>query len=346
MKNQVFTLHDPCAEAKVVLSEILKCRSALQHRAVWQRLVCGHWLEVIELGRAHSVGATTARGVAHLLAEQYRRLPKYNAKYRIRKALQFIDLMYSEMESGRHLRAELEPLSKELGIGALLRENACDGSGSHSLTHTREAVPLLTKVTLTASDPSNRSSALAERALRIAGEIPPPSIDGFVGVSSIGKAPAQQRAEWLSWIDRVARSWSGPLYPRDLIRISGAPSKWVSAMYNEWRALLAEGLNDDTKRSMALSLSLEAEGIAREALALYANTDDDRAKGASLKLALDAIDRRMKILNIGSLDLSPQKASETLSLDQQAENMGLTAEDLREVADIASRAMSNNKTKS
>jgi len=329
-------LINPVDEAKSILSLICSCRSAKKHTELWERMLCGHWLEVIELGRAFNVGATSARGVAHLLANLYRK-DKNNPKYKIKQTLQFIDLMYREMEAGRNLREELEPLAKELGLGNITRHATDHGS----LAHTREedALPGEQVIVLSASEPHSRSYALKQKAERLKSEYPPPKLNKFAGQTSIGRARAEERAEWIAWIDKIAHSWSAPLYASDLVEISGAPARWINAMFLEWRALLSKGIDADQKRSMAMGLVAEAESIAREALALYSNSDDERAKGASLKLALDALDRRLKILNVNSKDLEKAEVKASMTLQDQASKLGLKEQDLKEIADLASKAM-------
>jgi hypothetical protein len=329
----------PVEEARSILEIILSCRSAKKHKELWQRMLCGHWLEVIEIGRAFNVGATSARGVAHSLATLYRK-DKNNPKKKIKQTLQFIDLMYREMESGRNLRQELEPLAVELDLGEIVR----GVTASSSLTHAceAEAIPADQVIVLSASDPHGRHYALKQKAERLRSEYPAPSLNKFAGQTSIGRALPEERAEWIAWIDKIAHSWSAPLYASDLVEISGAPARWVNAMYLEWKALLSQGLDADEKRSMALGLVAEAESIAREAFALYSHSEDERSKGASLKLALDALDRRLKILNVSSKDLEKVEVKATMSLQDQASKLGLNEKDLKQIADLASKAMHKN----
>lgn len=334
--TKIYKMDDVLKEAKEALEDILSVTSAKKHYDLWQRILTAQWLEVVELSRLHNLSASTGRGVAHLLITEYRK-NKNNKKTVMKRVLSFVELMYSEMEGGRNLRRELEPLAKELGIGKLNRLEV----SSSTLTHTHEEEGLNTEypIVLSASEPLNRSYALKEQCEKIAVQIPPPSLNKFAGAISIGKAKAEERAEWIAWIDKVAHTWSAPLYASDLVNISGANARWVNAMYNEYKALLAQGLDQDSKKSMALGLVAEAESIAREAFALYATSEDDRSKGACLKLALDALDRRLKVLNISPKDLEKTEVKASASMMEQAEKLGLTEQNLKEIADLASRNM-------
>ena len=59
-----------------------------------------------------------------------------------------------------------------------------------------------------------------------------------IGKKFLGVASAEMRAEWIRWIDDVARRWPAPLSAQDLAKISGAPMNWCVAMLEEWRAHL------------------------------------------------------------------------------------------------------------
>ena len=164
--------------------------------------------------------------------------------------------------------------------------------------------------------------------------------EGYKGKHSIGEAPAEERALWVRWIDELSMSWAGPLTATDLHHISGAPSRWCLAMLREWRAHLAQGLTMDQRRSMVLSLTREAEAIAREALALHATAEDERAKGGALKLALDALDRRARIVGADKVELERPAQTTAPTWEAHAGELGLDDDDLKAVADIASRALS------
>lgn len=336
MKNKLYKMDDPLQEAKEVLEEIVSLTSAKKHLDLWQRILTAQWLEVVELSRLHNLSASTGRGVAHLLITEYRKNKK-NKRMVMKRVLNFVELMYSEMEGGRDLRRELEPLARELGIGKINRLEVLSSSTTH--THEENQVSVEYPIVLSASEPLNRSYALKEQCEKIAEQIPPPELNKFAGAVSIGKAKAEERAEWIAWIDKVAHTWSAPLYASDLVKISGANARWVNAMYNEYKALLAQGLDQENKKSMALGLVAEAESIAREAFALYATSEDDRSKGACLKLALDALDRRLKILHITPKDLEKTEVKAGSSIEEQAEKLGLTEQNLKEIADLASKSM-------
>lgn len=336
MKNKLYMMNEPLQEAKEVLEDILTITSAKKHLDLWQRILTAQWLEVVELSRLHNLSASTGRGVAHLLITEYRKNKK-NKRMVMKRVLNFVELMYSEMEGGRNLRKELEPLARELGIGKINRLEVLSSSSIRA--HEEEEPSIEYPIVLSASEPLNRSYALKEQCEKIAEQIPPPELNKFAGVVSIGKAKPEERAEWIAWIDKVAHTWSAPLYASDLVKISGANARWVNAMFNEYKALLAQGLDQENKKSMVLGLVAEAESIAREAFALYATSDDERNKGASLKLALDALDRRLKILHISPKDLEKTEIKASVSIEEQAEKLGLTEQNLKEIADLASKNM-------
>lgn len=356
------TLTDPVLQSKGLYQDLLdKCPAAHQHAELWQRLFTAQWLEVIELGRLANVGATTGRGVAYLLAERYRRNVN-NRKRTIREVLRFTDLMEEEMERGRNLRAELEPLAVEWNIGPIKRmsyeeleqvKSSCPPSRASRDVRTRETsvAELLPAVIeggalhLSTADPQARSYALKARAERARVEYPPPVMsEGYRGKNSIGEAKPEERAQWIRWIDELSTSWAGPLTATDLHHISGAPHRWCLAMLNEWRAHLAQGLTMDQRRSTVLSLAREAEAIAREALALHATAEDERARGGALKLALDALDRRARIVGADKVELERPTQTAAPSWEAHASELGLSDADLKAVADIASRALSRRDT--
>ena len=105
------------------------------------------------------------------------------------------------------------------------------------------------------------------------------------------------------------------------------------------RALQAQGLDSAARRASALALSAEAEAISREALALAMSSDDERARGGALKLALDALDRRAKILQVHTVELEAPHVVEEMSLNERLERLGLNESDLKDIADIASKAL-------
>ena len=192
-----------------------------------------------------------------------------------------------------------------------------------------------------ASDPYSRHQALIDLASDIARELPPPFLpDHPIRNEFVGRAAPETRAAWIDYVDQVARRWPGPLNAHDLARITGAPIRWTNKIVGEWRALLERGLTEDQRRSMALAMSAEAEAIAREALALVQSSGDERLKAAGLKLALDSLARRQSL--IGADQISLQAPVEVSSGDwtEQAAAAGLSAEDLKDIGDIASRAMS------
>ena len=192
-----------------------------------------------------------------------------------------------------------------------------------------------------ASDPYARHQALIDLAHDIARELPPPSLpDHPIGRQYTGVAAPETRADWITYVDQVARRWPGPLNAHDLARITGAPVRWTNKIVGEWRALLERGLTEDQRRSMALAMSAEAEAIAREALALVQSSGDERLKAAGLKLALDSLTRRQSLIGADQISLQAPVEVSAGDWTEQAAAAGLSAEDLKDIGDIASRAMS------
>ena len=355
------------SETKEAITAILKCKSARKHAHIWERLLTGLWVEAIEVSKTY-VGATTARGIAHLLANEYRASPTNNAKHRIKRAIHHVERLNAEFESGLNVTKELKSIIELLGLNSglpkkqgskraieieqLLEKGSCETSPPAPNTHARsttkntedhglEEDPRPLVLVANASEPLARYSALSARAERIANEHPAPVLhEGYRGNESIGRAKPHERAEWIAWIDRVSRSWAGPLYAQDLANMSGAPARWCKAMLLEYRAHLATGLNEDQRRSLTLGLIAEVEGLAREALALASNTDDERAKGGALKLALDSIDRRSKLIGSANLTLEQPAKVETSSWENTANRLGFDESTLKQIADIASQSLS------
>lgn len=339
-------LKNPVAAGRAIYTEMMKTRGGKRHKDLWARLICAHWLEAVEVARVYSIGATTARGVAHLAVDGYLQDRKNNSVQRCRAALRYMDDLTSEAERGRNMRRELEPLARELGIGELVREiEIIDADEVEKGGDLEEGACTLVQAaprvrTLSAADPTARSYAHRTRAERIAAQFPAPTGTISRPTDHIGRAKPEERVEWIEWIATVARHWAGPLYPNDLHMLSGAPHSWCKAMLAEYHAHLAHGLTPDQRRTTTLSLIAEAEAIAREALALHASASDDRAQGGALKLALDALNTRARLAGADKVALERPSESANSDWVSHSRALGLSDEDLRAVADIASRAMS------
>ena len=87
-----------------------------------------------------------------------------------------------------------------------------------------------------------------------------------------------------------------PLTVQDVVSITGAPTNWCKAIFTEWRALLEQGINEDQRRGMVLSLLCEAEAISPKALAIVQSSGDERLQVNGLKIALDSLKRRQSLL--------------------------------------------------
>jgi len=227
-------------------------------------------------------------------------------------------------------------------------ERSCVDRPSRTRTHAREtSVENTTPVEVErvliapASDPYYRHQPLVDLAQGIARELPPPSLpDHLIGLQYIGRAEGDVRASWIAYVDEVSRRWPGPLNAHDLNKITGAPIRWTQAILKDWRALLERGITEDQRRSMALALSAEAEAIAREALALVQSSGDERLKAAGLKLALDSLARRQSLIGADKINLEARVEVSSGSWTDHAAAAGLTGDELRQIGDIASRAIS------
>jgi len=361
------------------IKKIRGCTRA--HRAIWQRLLVGQWYEALELARANSLeGTKTARGLTQLLLSAYR--ARKNGQARLKRISDYIELMTTEAESGLNLRALFTPLAdqwqlepapdegratrrqkkvREQSEKAVKREgkqalkSSCAERHPATLTRTREEphteppAPVLAPraervIIAPASDPYYRHFALVELAQEIARELPPPSLpDHPIGQEYTGRATGDKRAEWIHYIDQVARRWPGPLTSQDLAKITGAPVRWTNKLLEEWRALLERGITEDQRRAMALSMGAEAEAIAREALALVQSSGDERIKATGLKLALDSLARRQSLIGADKVALEARVEVTQGSWTDHAAAAGLTGDELRQIGDIASRALSRKE---
>lgn len=192
-----------------------------------------------------------------------------------------------------------------------------------------------------ASDPYYRHQSLIDLAQSIAQELPPPSLpDHKIGKEFTGRASGDLRATWLDYIDQVSRRWPGPFSAHDLSKITGAPVRWTFKLMEEHRALLERGITEERRRSMALTMTAEAEAIAREALALVQSSGDERIKATGLKLALDALARRQSLIGADKIALEARVEVTSGSWTDHAAAAGLTGDELRQIGDIASRAIS------
>ena len=357
------------------ISKIKGCTRA--HRAIWQRLLVGQWYEALEIGRANSLeSAKTARGLTQLLLSAYR--ARKAGAARLKRISDYIEAMTIEAENGLNIRELLSPLAEQWSLEPAPDEgkstraqqrqrNKADkqieveSRGNHlapsapprpSLTRAREEAPASPPLPIPApraerviiapaSDPYYRHQALKDLAQEIARELPPPSLpDHHIGQEYAGRASGDRRAEWISYIDQVARRWPGPLTPQDLSKITGAPVRWTHKLLEEWRALLERGITEDQRRSMALSMGAEAEAIAREALALVQSSGDERIKATGLKLALDSLARRQSLIGADRIALEARVEVTQGSWTDHAAAAGLSGDELRQIGDIASRALS------
>lgn len=191
-----------------------------------------------------------------------------------------------------------------------------------------------------ATDPYRKHQALVDLARAISLEVKPPQLpEHSIGRKFTGTASAETRADWIEWVDLVARRWPGPLTAQDLRAMSGAPMSWCVMILEEWRALLERGLNEAHRRSLVLSYLAEAEAISREALALIQSSGDEQLRLAGLRLALESLKKRQNCIGFDRLSLEPRSISAQCWQEQPAVS-GLTMDELRRVGEIVSRALS------
>ena len=364
---------DLIKEAEKALEALAGIRGARKHQRIWKHLIVGRFMEAISLTQHLSFAVSTASGTIATLSQLYFDKPKSNNKTKVRALVSYCRALIDEAETGRNVRLELEDLAERLdlgpvdmtiqvkptvkqqskarrlnkergtGTGAGTFESTCTTVDGAHTTHARgpAAHPVPAVLLAPARDPWFKSSSLAQRAESLALELPPPQVpDGYRGRESVGLAKGDERATWIYYIDQVQRRWPAPLTASDLNRITGAPVRWCYAMLEEWRALLSKGISEDQRRSLALSLSAEAEAIAREALALVSGSEDERVKAGALKLALDALGRRQSLAGLDRITLEAKIEQKATNWTEQAAAAGLSADELRQIGDITSRALS------
>ena len=341
--------------AKQAIEDLNGIRGARKHKAIWHNLICARWLEACSLAQEKGYAVSTPSGTIALLSQLYISKPKNNNLRKSRALRDFCLELIEEAESGRNVRLELEEVAQILQLtdthdniivkptlkqkkkaAEIIRKHKAQGlrteeyssavKATAATTHTRGTVLLAP-----ARDPWFRSSTLKNRASELREELPPP--DG------------ENRAEWIYYIDELQRRWPAPLSATDIHKISGRPVRLCAAMSRDWRDLLSKGITEDQRRSLALSLSAEAEAIAREALALCSGSDDARVKAAALKLALDSLGRRQSLAGLDKVSLEAKIEARNTSWTEQAAAAGLSPEDLRKIGDITSAAMSKQSLK-
>lgn len=362
-------------KVKQGFEEVKSCRASKQHHEIWKHILTGRWFEALNMTQ-EDFGLQTVRGLTWLLINHYESFRSRNPK----RATAYLKELFSELETyaedGIVLRLELEEVALEWGLGSeeeTMKKNLYRKSVGRAMRNHEDfitvkegsAVKRIPVDEIQQGDgeerreegelirppsPSPRPArayvvypeqykphALNKREQRLRDEIPAPAVpvDPKTWMTS-----GDLRANWIKWIDAIARRYPAPLSPKELQRISGAPIRFCNSMFKEWRAMLRNGVGDDDRRALAIALSAEAEAIAREAMLLATNTEDDRVQMAGLKLALDAIGKRTDLLGLDKIDLAPPVELKGLTWQEQAREAGLTDEDLKAIGDIASKALS------
>lgn len=357
MENQTLS-----ARIESALEALAQCRRAKTDWDLWSLAFSGRWAELAEETRG-DMSARTPQGIVAELLLRLRERPKNNPKKHIATVESAWDHLRAEAESGRNIRAELSPDAEEFRYewtrDAKRRRNKAERDsryqtdiaqgkdlGNSAVEPSCGAVspPTLARVVLASPrDPLARHDALSAHAEKIRAELPPPMREGEevrLGQQSlIGQMDPTSRADWIAWLDAVARRWAGPLTAQDIHRMSGAPARWCAYLLAEWRALLGAGISLESRRALASSLGAEAEAISREALALASQTDDERLKGNALKLALDANARRASLAGLDKISLDLVVRSSGGSIEAQMAELGIDAESLRRIGELASNKM-------
>lgn len=355
--------------------EVKSCRASKHHHEIWKHILTGRWFEALSMTQ-EDFGLQTVRGLTWLLINHYESFRSRNPK----RATAYLKELFSELETyaedGIVLRLELEEVALEWGLDSeeetmkknLYRKSVGRAMRNHEDFITVKEGSAVKRIPVDETpegdgeerrgegelirppSPSPRPArayvvypeqykpyALNKREQRLRDEIPAPAVpvDPKTWMTS-----GDLRANWIKWIDSIARRYPAPLSPKELQRISGAPIRFCNSMFKEWRAMLRNGVGDDDRRALAIALSAEAEAIAREAMLLATNTEDDRVQMAGLKLALDAIGKRTDLLGLDKIDLAPPVELKGLTWQEQAKEAGLTDEDLKAIGDIASKALS------
>jgi len=355
--------------------EVKSCRASKHHHEIWKHILTGRWFEALSMTQ-EDFGLQTVRGLTWLLINHYESFRSRNPK----RATAYLKELFSELETyaedGIVLRLELEDVALEWGLGSeeeTMKKNLYRKSVGRAMRNHEDfitvkegsAVKRIPVDEIPDGDGEERgeegelirppspsphvprayvvypeqykSRALNKREERLSQEIPAPEVPVNPATWTTN---GELRANWVKWIDSIARRYPAPLSPKELQRISGAPIRFCNSMFKEWRAMLRNGVGDDDRRALAIALSAEAEAIAREAMLLATNTEDDRVQMAGLKLALDAIGKRTDLLGLDKIDLAPPVELKGLTWQEQAKEAGLTDEDLKAIGDIASKALS------
>lgn len=199
-----------------------------------------------------------------------------------------------------------------------------------------------------ASDPYRQRPALAALAERLRVELPAPiehlaaltSRQALRGGSVLGTGAA--RAAWLTWLDALARAWPGPLTISDVAQVArDVPQSFLASIWAERVELLRAGIDEGSRRALALALLAEAEALGREALAVAQTATDERSKLAALKLSLDTLARRASLAGLDGAKLSVEvSAGAGPSPEARLAAMGLDLDTLARIGDTASRALS------
>lgn len=355
------------------LIPLLRIKKA--HERIAERLAVGQWAEAIELASmTRDIGAKAPRAILAELLDSPR-TPATRATAFRAAICELVDMS----ERGETVpRDELQTLADEHGLEPIactisaprakreppprarasgrpksavapssgggrppIEEDARDPLEHPAPALVDTAPPRV--IIVSPRDLDRRREALAELTEHLREEHPPPVIERErQGRKTLIISP-ESRAEAIAWIDKIARAWPAPLNVGDLSQISGgtiAP-RILAELLRERTALSSQGLTEERRRSIALAMLDEAEGVAREALALAAGGADERTRAMGLKLALDSIATRSRLAGLDKLTLEvTTSAGDGATWEERAASQGLDADTLAKIGDLASRALS------
>lgn len=356
------------------LELVPKLRITKQRERIAQRLCVGQWAEALELAATSRIGAKAPRAILAELLDSPRTPATRAAAFRA-LICELIDMSErgeavprDELQTlaDKHglepiactvsaPRAKREPPPRVRASGRPKSAVAPSSGGPRPSTEKGARDPLEHPapalmdtappqvVIVSPRDLDRRREALQELTEHLRDEHPAPVIERErQGRKTLIISP-ESRAEAIAWIDKIARAWPAPLNVGDLMQISAGtiPPRILAELLRERTALSAQGLTEERRRSIALGMLDEAEGVAREALALAAGGVDERTRAMGLKLALDSIATRSRLAGLDKLTLEvTTSAGDGATWEERAASQGLDADTLAKIGDIASRALS------
>ena len=360
------------------LEHIPKLRITAPRRAIAQRLALAQWTEAAELASSEQgLGARAPRAIAAEITDTERTPTARGADFR-----RLIAELVEASERGLVPRDELTALAAEIGAEPIKLERTGPRRTRSDARHTRASYrargeaargeepraedereeleppapalsaqpptpPEAARVLIApARDLDLRRAALEELAEHLRHEHPAPALSYELQGRRKKILSPESRAEALAWLDRIARAWPAPLNVGDLSQITAGniPAATLSELLRERHALAAQGLSDERRRALAVTMLDEAEAISREALALAAGGLDERTRAAGLKLALDTLAMRSRLAGLDRITLELTRGEDTgATWTERAAAAGLDASTLAQIGDLASKALNHER---